>query len=198
MNYVRALKKASEPSMEPDKKKRKHDHLIGWKKLAVGFAIINTDGASKGKPGISGAEGLIRNHHGDWIKGFLANLGNGSNMRAEAWAVFFGLDLAWKEGLRKVEVHSDSQVIIGMIKGRRCSRRFKPIMDAIWNMLNRNWIVKFTHVLREGNRCADLLANQGCNGPLGLRWLTHPQENLQNLLMQDILGVALPRACISF
>lgn len=56
---------------------------------------LNTDGASKGNPGLSGAGGLIRSSDGKWLIGFQASLGCCSKTVAEIQALRLGLLLAW-------------------------------------------------------------------------------------------------------
>ena len=41
---------------------------VGWKKL-------NTDGASKGNPGLAGCGGVVRDKNGRWIAGFSRRIG---------------------------------------------------------------------------------------------------------------------------
>lgn len=59
MQYVNNIKKAAQPNRELDRRKKKQEWLIGWRKPEVDFVVINTDGASKGNLGITRARGLI-------------------------------------------------------------------------------------------------------------------------------------------
>ncbi|KAL8151271.1 hypothetical protein V2J09_021079 [Rumex salicifolius] len=56
---------------------------ISWIKPMEGWFKLNTDGASKGNPGAAGAGGVIRNHSGEWVIGFAANLGVCTAPKAE-------------------------------------------------------------------------------------------------------------------
>lgn len=55
---------------------------------------------------ITGAEGIIKNEHGDWIAGFMVNLGNCIVEVAELWVALHGLRLAWESGARQTIIES--------------------------------------------------------------------------------------------
>lgn len=59
--------------------------------------------------------------------GFMANIGSNSNTVAELWAVWQGLELVWNRGYRKVELESDSQVVI------------ESLIWRIHELVSRNW-----------------------------------------------------------
>nr|GMD39347.1 LINE-type retrotransposon LIb DNA [Ipomoea batatas] len=52
---------------------------------------------------------------------------------------------------------------------------------------------KITHVMREGNQCADLLANLGQESPQGTIILDNPPERLSDLLARDAHSFAVCR-----
>ena len=47
-----------------------------------------------GSPGATGGGGLIRDHNGDWMAGFLRALGSTNSIIVELWALRDGLTLA--------------------------------------------------------------------------------------------------------
>ncbi|KAF7839851.1 ribonuclease H [Senna tora] len=55
-----------------------------WLKPEYGWVKVNTDGAVWRNSNIAGCGGLIRDHHGAWIKGFMRNIGISSPVGAEA------------------------------------------------------------------------------------------------------------------
>ena len=75
---------------------------ISRKKLSTGWVKVNVDGALAANPGNAGEGGVIRAELGAWRKGFCCNLGTASNIVAEFWGIIHGIELAWKEGYRKV------------------------------------------------------------------------------------------------
>ena len=67
------------------------------------------------------------------------------------------------------------------------------IMAEIRKLLSEDRFTKFTHTYREGNRCADWLANWSCVQELGYKeWMNMP-HGIGNLLLSDALGVSTPR-----
>ena len=79
-------------------------------------------------------------------------------------------------------------------EAKKCGRS-KALVLEIRRMLTWNWEVTITHSYREGNRCADFLANASFNFPFGFYPFHNPLQGLHDLLMQDIMGVAFPRMC---
>ncbi|KAL4286844.1 hypothetical protein AHAS_Ahas19G0126800 [Arachis hypogaea] len=46
---------------------------VGWKEPLQGWIKLNTDGAADKNPGIMGCGGLLRNHLGRWVAGFMVD-----------------------------------------------------------------------------------------------------------------------------
>ena len=49
--------------------------LISWNPPTHNWIKLNTDGCSKGNPGIAGGGGVIRDSLGRWLGGFLVHIG---------------------------------------------------------------------------------------------------------------------------
>ncbi|KAL0448795.1 UNVERIFIED_CONTAM: putative ribonuclease H protein [Sesamum latifolium] len=69
---------------------------------------MNTDGASKGNPGISGAGGILRDQLGRVIFAFQEPLGNITNTQAELQAIHRGLQICIDRGFRNVWIETDA------------------------------------------------------------------------------------------
>jgi ribonuclease HI len=176
----------------------KEDTQVGWKYPQEERIKLNVDGCSKGNPGVAGAGGVIRDHLGAWIGGFARNIGICSSVNAELWAVYVGLQLAWDRGFRKVDLESDSKVVVGLINGDsvRVDRNYNIIMQ-IKGMLGRDWEVTTYHVYREANCVADWLANYGLTRDLldrGSDVLEEPPSGLYPLLYYDLIGSTVTRS----
>ncbi|KAL0285442.1 UNVERIFIED_CONTAM: putative ribonuclease H protein [Sesamum calycinum] len=73
---------------------------VHWRKPQEGWYKLNTDGASKGNPGISGAGGILRNHLGRVMFAFLEPLGTNTNTQAELSAIHRGLQICRDKGAK--------------------------------------------------------------------------------------------------
>lgn len=58
----------------------------------------------------------LRNMFGEWLIGFYGSCGVASNLMAEFFAIFHGLDLAWNSGFWSVILESDSKTALDLIQ----------------------------------------------------------------------------------
>ncbi|KAI5336413.1 hypothetical protein L3X38_015680 [Prunus dulcis] len=144
--------------------------FLAWQPPPCGFSKLNIDGSRVSASGCIAAGGIIRNYEGSWIAGFSANLGHGEVLVAEAWALYYGLNLAWQMGLRQITVNSDSALVVDMINGE--------------------WVD--SHPM-ETNFAADFLAKMGHHKELGYHELSSPPDLMQPILDADKNGLLRPR-----
>lgn len=129
---------------------------------------INTDGGSRGNPGISGAGAVIYDVNGEVLKELSKPLGINTNNFAEYSAVILGLENLKHivaEGDRqetKVEVKMDSELIVEQLAGnyKVKSDTLRPLFEKVEKIKKEFPHLKFTHVRRENNKEADALANR--------------------------------------
>lgn len=100
---------------------------VNWRFPPMGWAKLNSDGATKGNPGTAGCGGLIRVEDGHWITWFVHNFGICSSFVAE----LFGLEFAWSKGIRRLIVESDSKAIISMLDAGAQERHHNRIFSKI-------------------------------------------------------------------
>ncbi|CAL9000276.1 unnamed protein product, partial [Prunus brigantina] len=128
-----------------------------------------------------------------WIAGFSANLGHGEVFVAEAWALYYGLNLAWQLGLRQIMVNSDS-TLVDMINGDWVdSHPMSVLLTKCKELLKNQWNCCVLHVYRETNFAADFLAKLGHHKDLGYHELSSPPDQLQPILDDDKNGLLRPR-----
>ncbi|XP_071905969.1 uncharacterized protein [Coffea arabica] len=72
--------------------------IVRWKPSADDRLTLNTDGCSKGNPGLSGGGGVLRNSNGDFLVGFSTFLGKQTSLRAEVVTLLVGLRLCKARG----------------------------------------------------------------------------------------------------
>ena len=58
---------------------------VKWEKPHTGAYVINTDGSVLFDSEVASAGGLLKNNKGEWIRGFLINIGLIDSLNAELW-----------------------------------------------------------------------------------------------------------------
>lgn len=98
--------------------------------------------------------------------------------------------LAKQLGLTQVIVELDASVVVHFLKTglgvtHQCS---SLVLDCIALVQEEGWVKEVRHIFREGNRCADFLANFAQNCSRGLTILQSPPADLGPLLALDKIG----------
>ncbi|KAL2925579.1 hypothetical protein RDABS01_033451 [Bienertia sinuspersici] len=90
----------------------RQEAYIRWIAPLTNWFALNTDGAAKGTPGLTGRGGIIHNSNGWYVVAFAVNLGICSAFKAELRAAIHGLHLAKELGLNKIILQMDNQSCI--------------------------------------------------------------------------------------
>ncbi len=131
--------------------------------------IINTDGGSRGNPGLAALGVVFINERGSVLKEYGETLGVRTNNEAEYEAVIFALkkakQLFGKEKLKgvSIEVRMDSELAVEQLSGRYKieNEKLQPLFMQIWNLrIELGGAVSFIHVPREQNKEADRMVNE--------------------------------------
>jgi len=124
--------------------------------------VINTDGASRGNPGIAGAGWVIYDGDGDLMVRGRAFLGKKTNNEAEYEAVIRALAAAAEIGANEVELRADSELLIRQVNGQYQVRneRLAVLHRQVREALRHFRKTEAKHVRREQNGEADALANE--------------------------------------
>ena len=126
-------------------------------------AVLWTDGAARGNPGPAGIGAILKSETGEVLYTGSEYLGHTTNNVAEYKAVLLGLAGALAQGISRIEVRADSELLIKQLRGeyRVKSPGLKPLFEEARRLIARFTSVKLTHIRRELNGEADRLANQG-------------------------------------
>ncbi|KAH9735402.1 putative ribonuclease H protein [Citrus sinensis] len=147
---------------------------ICWSPLFWLWYKLNTDGAAK-KTGEASAGGLIRDHNGAWVAGFGMNIGSCSVTVAELWGLYQGLNIAWQNGIRWLQVEVDNICILLLVTTPMITtNELSPLIKSIKDLISHSWCITITHVYREANFAADFLANHALSFSLGLHLFPNP------------------------
>ncbi|PRQ19701.1 putative ribonuclease H [Rosa chinensis] len=134
-------------------------NMFSWTMPDDGYVKLNVDGTRAGQSGQIGAGGVLNDHNGDWLAGFMINVGKGHVLTAEAWGLLSGLKLATDLQVNKIEIESDSAILIKLIvEGCESSHPLGSILNSCKSLLNGFEDVKIKHIFRESNMTADAMA----------------------------------------
>jgi probable phosphoglycerate mutase len=123
--------------------------------------VANVDGASRGNPGpasyaviLRGPDGVTRFEVGKYI-------GRTTNNVAEYYALITALDYAAAQGIDRLLVRSDSELLVRQMQGRYKvnSQDLRPLHERARKLAHGFAYFAIEHVPREQNREADELAN---------------------------------------
>lgn len=123
-------------------------------------ATVWIDGASRGNPGESGFGVLAE--HGDERREICGFLGRTTNNVAEYAGLLAALLWARREGVQRLEIFSDSQLLVRQFSGayKVKAPNLVPLFLRMLEIRRGIPQVEAHHVRREENRHADMLANR--------------------------------------
>ncbi len=123
--------------------------------------IVHTDGASKGNPGQAAIGAHIEDEQGKRLATISERIGRATNNQAEYRAVIAALERAIALGARRVEIFSDSELVVKHLRGeyRVKDSGLKPLFETVNGLRARLPEFAIYYVPREDNSEADALAN---------------------------------------
>ncbi|KAL9449909.1 hypothetical protein AB3S75_011776 [Citrus x aurantiifolia] len=167
--------------------------MIRWRAPIWPSVSLNTDGTKKGS-GQTRAGGLLCDFNGNWLMGFIVNLGTCSVLSAELWGLLHGLRVAWENGFRRIQVGVDNKSVVHLLAMASVPENENAtLIKGIRKLLERDWIVQLEHVYREANYAADFLDSYSLNSPIGLHVLFSPPPAIVGLLCKNAYGIAHSR-----
>ena len=123
---------------------------------------IYIDGASRGNPGDSGIGILFKNNEQYNFKKYI---GIGTNNNAEYTALITALEIALNSKLLRLIVHTDSMLVANQINGswKVKDPEIRTLFSKAKKLIEKLEDFSITHIRREFNSEADLLANEAIN-----------------------------------
>lgn len=132
--------------------------------------ILHTDGGARGNPGPAGIGVVLTDTTGKILEEHAKYLGRTTNNQAEYRAVIFGLERACALGATFVDVMTDSELFVRHMAGTyrvkhpEIAKRYLEVKSLEAKL---NGHVKYSHVRRDQNTHADMLANQAMDRGMG-------------------------------
>jgi ribonuclease HI len=123
---------------------------------------LYVDGASRGNPGPAGAGAVLFGPQGEKRAEESRYLGETTNNVAEYQALLLGLELARNQGVKRLHIFADSQLVVNQLRGTYKVK--KPHLLPLWRQAHQA-LQKFdtyaiSHLDRSFNHEADRLARQ--------------------------------------
>jgi ribonuclease HI len=156
----------------------------------------NTDGAASSNPIKASAGGIFRNSEGLCIGSFFQLLGPYNAFFAELVADMNAIEIAYNRGFHNLWLETDSQLVTLAFRSSSC---------IPWGLRNRwqNCIARLrsmrfvvSHIYREGNSCADGLANIGLHmSSFDLFWSDSIPDSIRGEYTRNRLGMPNFRFC---
>ncbi len=127
--------------------------------------LIYIDGAARGNPGPAGIGVIIQDENKKRIKEYKRHIGNATNNTAEYTALIYALQEAHMLGVKKVTLHTDSELVANQLKGefRVKNKSLKLLFDQAIHLINGFEKVEVKRIDRSLNKDADRLANAAIN-----------------------------------
>jgi ribonuclease HI len=152
--------------------------LEEWKRAKNNY-ILSFDGASKGNLGTTGGGGILVSPTGLTNLSFAWGLGIETNNRAEALALWQGLNQAITHNVWDLVILGDSRIIIQalILRTKVTNAKLQHILDKIQLLLGKLCNYQLYHVLRGNNASADAEANKGTLLRKGLMLLNGATTN---------------------
>ena len=136
-----------------------------------GAYTANIDGAARGNPGPASYGLVLRRPDGTPLECLGKYIGRHTNNVAEYYALIAALDYAAANGIKRLRVESDSQLIVNQMKGLYKVKHpdLRPLHERAKKMAAGLEAFAIQYVPREQNREADAAANAALDNTGGVR-----------------------------
>ena len=136
-----------------------------------GMYTANIDGAARGNPGPASYGLVLRRPDGTPLESLGKYIGRHTNNVAEYYALIAALDYAVANGIKRLRVQSDSQLIVNQIKGLYKVKHpdLRPLHERAKKLAAGLETFAIQYVPREQNREADAAANAALDNTSGVK-----------------------------
>ncbi|GKV21722.1 hypothetical protein SLEP1_g31676 [Rubroshorea leprosula] len=136
--------------------------------------------------GKAAAGGLIHDHNGRWVHGFVVNVGLTTSFLVELWGCRKGLKLANSLRIQQLVLEMDSLQAIRLIQNRQVSAGPDwVLLTDIFILIDSFSNCLVQHTLREGNSAANFMASMGHDLALGTTPFLTPPVDIHMILQNS-------------
>ena len=162
-----------------------------------GAYTANIDGAARGNPGPASYGVVIRRPDGKTVESLGKYIGRHTNNVAEYYALIAALDYAAANGIKRLRVHSDSQLIVNQIKGLYKVKHpdLRPLHERAKRQAAGLEAFTIQYVPREQNREADAAANAALDSTGGVKpaYASEPASAMNPARTEPSASLSAPR-----
>lgn len=131
-----------------------------WQNPLINWTKLNADGVSKGNLGEAGSGGIIHSNNCDFTFSFVIYLNVCSSINAEEKAIHLEIKHAKRLGITSLWRESDSLDQINVLNEvLEIPWSITYIIHGITTLLKNIKSLLISHICREGNTVADIMAN---------------------------------------
>ncbi|XP_028785495.1 uncharacterized protein LOC114741411 [Neltuma alba] len=157
-----------------------------WHPPFLGCIKVNVDGACIKDGSSSACGGIAQNHEGEVLNSFMCNVGHGSSLHAEVWAVLWGLKRAWDSQWKRVVIVTDCMDIVELLSlGWNDDHPEGELLSEIQRWLGQEWEASIEWGRREENCAADLLAKRALSISQGIVTFSYIPDFLSDVVKAD-------------
>ena len=145
--------------------------------------FIAIDGASKGNPGPAGIGVVIYKPGGKVVREICEYIGETTNNVAEYTALIRGLEAALALGATSVQVKTDSELLARQVSGvyKVKASHLAVLSERVRQLMEQFHDASISHVPREENKPADILASKAADQPSNVQIEQTPKGQLELL-----------------
>jgi ribonuclease HI len=158
---------------------------------------LHNKGAFCGSSGNASCGGIFRDHEAEFVYGFAEPLTASNAFIAEICGFMRAIEIAYQKSWNHLWIETDSLLVVSAFN--------HPGKPVAWSLRNRwknaifmasHMHIIVTHIYREGNQVADLLANYGLAIPSIILWDFAPLF-IRDCIVRNKQGIPNFTLCLS-
>ncbi|CAL5370879.1 unnamed protein product [Camellia sinensis] len=132
--------------------------------------------------------GIFSDDTGIWLYGYFGKLEECTSLEAELWGIYRGLTIILEKGYVDVMIETDSTKAVELMQTKPAvNGALRSVVEDAKRLIRR-CRCSIQLIVREGNMCADKLANLGANQDEPLLVMEDAPDDVRSLVVTDLLG----------